>query len=225
MTNDNLHPASEALEAYAESANGRGDRAAVETHLVSCARCQAEVEEWRSLFATLEALPRFAPSAGFAARVMAHVRVRSARAAWHAQALAQVAAAGRSVGRWLPQTTRGWAFVTAMLALPAIVGTALVAWLLSRSYITTEALWVAAVGAVDRGATRLGTAAVDGAMQTDVAAWLTANVGAFLQTAGMRGIGALAALAGVLTVLSIWILYRNLFRTPRRESSYVTYSF
>lgn len=224
MTNENLHPASEALEAYAEGANGRGEKAALDAHLVGCERCQAEVEEWRSLFATLESLPRFAPSAGFAARVMSHVRVRSARAAWHAQVVAQAAAAGRSIGHWLPQTTRGWAFVTALLALPAIVATALVAWLLSRSYITTEALWVAAVGAVDRGATRLGTAAVDGALQTDVAAWLMANVGSFLETAGMRGLGALAAAAGALTVLSIWILYRNL-RTPRRESSYVTYSF
>ncbi|NLG63061.1 MAG: hypothetical protein GX539_12540 [Candidatus Cloacimonetes bacterium] len=56
-------------------------------------------------------------------------------------------------------------------------------------------------------------------------AWLVANTGEFVATTGMRGVGTLMALAGAATMLSVYVLYRNLFRTPTRESHYVTYSF
>ena len=225
MSRESMHPGSEALETYAEGAMEDADRAVLESHLMSCVRCQGEVEEWRSLFATLEILPRFAPSSGFAERVMARVRVPDPSAAWRTQVLAQVAAAGQRVGHWLPRTTRGWAFVTALLAIPALIGGGLIVWLLTRSYVSADALWIAAVSTVDNGAQRLGSSLVSSAMQSSIATWLAANVGAFLETAGMRGLGIAIALASLLTVLSIYVLYRNLFRTPTRESSYVTYSF
>lgn len=225
MSDENLHPEPAALEAYAEGVSENGDRAVLESHLIGCVRCQGEVEEWRSLFATLESLPRYAPAHGFADRVMARVKVPDPAAAWHRQALVHVAAAGRRVAGWMPQTTRGWAFTTAMLGLPVALAASIMAWLLTRSYVSADALWVAGVSTVNNGAQRLGTTLVQGALQTDVAAWLTASIGAFLETAGMRGIGTALAVAGVLTMLSVYVLYRNLFRTPTRESSYVTYSF
>lgn len=225
MSHQSLHPEEEQLEAYAEGTLDGGDRAVVESHVFACADCQGAIEEWRALFAALEGLPQLAPSAGFQDRVMARVQVGSRAQAWHTQALAQARAAAHSVGHWLPQTTRGWALATAMLGLPAILGTALVAWLLSRDYVSAPALWIAARDTVDQGAQRLGEAFVQSLLQTDVVAWLVANTGEFLAVAGMRGLGAIIAVAGATTMLSIYVLYRNLFRTPTRESHYVTYSF
>ena len=225
MTNAHLHPATETLEAYAEGTLESGDRAVFESHLLGCERCQAEVEEWRSLFAALETLPRFAPPTGFADRVMARVRIPQPHTAWSAQALAQVRAAGQRAQRFMPHTTRAWGLVAALLALPILVGGAIVTWLLTRSYVTADALWVATVSTLDNGAQRLGTAVVQGAMSTDVAAWLATNLSTFVQTAGMRGVGVALGGALVMTTLSIWVLYRNLFRSTTRESSYVTYSF
>ena len=98
-------------------------------------------------------------------------------------------------------------------------------WLLTRSYLTADTLWTAALETVTHGAQRVGESLVQGVVQTDVMTWLVANLGEFLATAGMRGIGAAVAAVGALSMLSIYVLYRNLIRTPTRESHYVTYSF
>lgn len=225
MSHQNLHPEAEALEALAEGTLGGGDRAVVESHVLGCAECQTAVEEWRSLFAALEGLPRLAPSTGFADRVMLRVRLPGQVPAWRAQALAQVAAASQRVGSWMPHTTRGWAMAVALLALPALLAAGLVTWLLTRSYLTADTLWTAALETVTHGAQRVGESLVQGVVQTDVMTWLVANLGEFLATAGMRGIGAAVAAVGALSMLSIYVLYRNLIRTPTRESHYVTYSF
>ncbi len=225
MSHDQLHPETEALEGYAEGTMENGDRAVLESHLLGCVRCQGAVDEWRALFAALEGLPRMAPAPGFADRVMARVRIPDPAAAWQSRVLAQVSAASRRVGQWAPQTTRGWAWLVALLALPALLGGGVITWLLTRSYVSSDALWIAAVGTVNNGAERLGSAIVNGALQTDVAAWLSTNVGTFLATAGMRGLGTAIAVSAVLTMLSIYVLYRNLIRTPTRGSSYATYSF
>lgn len=225
MTNENLHPASDTLEAYAEGTLETGYSAVLESHLLGCEGCRLDVDEWRALFASLKSLSRFAPTEGFTERVMARVRIPEPKVAWSARALAQVHTAGQRVERWLPHTTRAWALVAAMLALPVLIGGAIVTWLITRSYVTVDSLYVAAVGTVDNGAHRLGTAIVEGALSTDVAAWLTTNLAELVQTAGMRGLGALLGVAAMLTMLSIWVLYRNLFRSPTRETSYVTYSF
>jgi hypothetical protein len=52
------------------------------------------------------------------------------------------------------------------------------------------------------------------------------SVGAFLGAAGLRGLGAVAAGGAGLTLLSIWVLYRNLSRTTStRGTTHVTFSF
>ena len=57
-------------------------------------------------------------------------------------------------------------------------------------------------------------------MQTDVAAWLASNVDAVFGATSPQSLGALAAGAGMLTVLSAWVLYRNLFRNPNGKTTY-----
>jgi hypothetical protein len=49
--------------------------AARAVHLARCAECFATAERERKLFVQLAQLERFAPSAEFAERVMAHVRL------------------------------------------------------------------------------------------------------------------------------------------------------
>lgn len=68
MTN---HLTTEELELWAQ-----GLLPATRTmHLTECTLCHAEAERERKLFLSLSQLPRFAPAAGFADRVMKHVRI------------------------------------------------------------------------------------------------------------------------------------------------------
>jgi anti-sigma factor RsiW len=226
------HPAAERLEAFVEGALERADRVVVESHLVGCPRCQAEVEEWRALFAALSGLPQFDPSLGFADRVMAGVRVRAAsgwQSAWEASwrdAWQQSAArAGALADRVTPRTSFGWGLAAALMALPVLLGGGVVAWLVSQSYLTPQTLWAWTSDTLVQGLQGIGTTAIGAVLQTDMATWLLSSGSEFVSTAGMTGIGLAMAVAGAATMLSVWVLYRNLFRTPTRESHYVTYSF
>jgi hypothetical protein len=68
MTN---HLTTEELELWAQ-----GLLPATRTmHLTECTLCRAEADRERKLFLSLVQLPRFAPTAGFADRVMKHVRI------------------------------------------------------------------------------------------------------------------------------------------------------
>jgi anti-sigma factor RsiW len=204
------HPTSERLESYAEGTISAADRAVVASHLMGCSGCEAEVEDWRALLQALAALPRFAPALGFTNRVMAHVRIPEP---WHARASAWI-------DRVLPKTTFGWAVAVAVLALPVVASGSLLAWLLSKSYVTAHGLWVFATNQFASAATDLAGGTMTTLMQTDIAAWLARTVEVALGATGARGFGALAAGASVLTMLSAWVLYRNLFRNPNGKTHY-----
>src|SRR5690606_39557442 len=47
------------------SSLSEADRAVLESHLITCSRCQMEVEEWRALFGLLASLPQIEPAADF----------------------------------------------------------------------------------------------------------------------------------------------------------------
>ena len=126
------HPTTESLESYAEGILSAADRAVVASHLMGCSRCEGEVEDWRALFQALSSLPRFSPALGFANRVMTHVRIPEP---WHARATGWIE-------RLLPKSTYGWAVAVVILALPVVAGGSLLAWLLSKSYVTAHGLWV-----------------------------------------------------------------------------------
>jgi anti-sigma factor RsiW len=237
MTTNMSHPPAERLEAFVEGILDGGDRVVVESHLLGCPECRSAVEEWTALFTALAGLPQFEPAPGFTERVMAGVQLAGraqARAArsraryWQsAQAAISAAAdrAGASLGRLIPQTTFGWAMAAAFLSLPVVFAAAAMGWLVSRSYITPQSLWLFASNQAVAGVRSAGETAVATALQTDIAAWLVGQSATLLETAGFTGVGVLIAAAGATTVLSIWVLYRNLFRTPTRESNYVSYSF
>jgi anti-sigma factor RsiW len=229
---DTQHPTAERLEAFVECALERADRVIVESHLVGCPRCHAAVEEWKALFAALSSLPQFDPSIGFADRVMAGVRVHAAagwqsawESSWRSAWQQHAARAGTMLDRITPKTSFGWGLAAALLALPILLGGGVVAWLVSQSYLTPETLWAWSSETLVQGLQGVGTTAIGAVLQTELATWLLALGAEFVSTAGMTGIGLVMAMAGAATMLSIWVLYRNLFRTPTRESHYVTYSF
>lgn len=70
MTIEN-HLTTDELELWAEGLLGAGRT----MHLTECSLCHAEAERDRKLFLGLARLPRFAPAAGFADRVMQSVRI------------------------------------------------------------------------------------------------------------------------------------------------------
>lgn len=214
------HPSADRLEAFVEGTLQAGDRVVLESHLLSCPACQTQVEEWRGLFSALASLPQFEPSLGFANRVMEQVRV-APRAAWQEWA----ERANALVTRIAPKTNYGWSLAVAFFALPIILGGSAIAWLISNSYISPDALLGYTRESLVQGLQGIGSTALGFVMQSDIAAWVVANVSAVVTTAGVTGLGAMFAGAGTMTVLSIWVLYRNLFRSPSRESDYALYSF
>lgn len=233
MMNKMHHPTAERLEAFVEGILAAGDRAVVESHLVGCPECQTAVEEWRALFAALEGLPQFDPSPGFADRVMSGVRVAPAPArrrasGWQsAQAAVSAWASGVAAAgsRFMPKTTFGWAMATAFLSIPFVVGAAAMGWVVTQSQLTPGSLLAFVTGQAAGSLRAVGEAAVAGALQTDVAVWLLAQLGRVVETAGFTGVGVLLAACSVTTALSAWVLYRNLFRTPARDTTYASFSF
>jgi anti-sigma factor RsiW len=227
---ETYHPTADRLEAFAEGRLERGEHVVIESHLLGCPDCQTQVDEWRALFAALEGLPQFDPRPGFADRVMAGVRL-APQAGWagvestRAWMGGQLAGAGAAVARVLPKTTFGWGLATALLSLPLVIGAALLVWVVDQSYLTPSVAWAYMSENAGEAIRAIGSNALMSAMQTDVVAWLVVQGGLLLETAGARGVGVLLAVGSVATMVSVWVLYRNLFRTPTRESNYVTYSF
>lgn len=217
---EKYHPTTDRLEAYVEGLLDQSERVVMESHLLSCPGCQQEVDEWLGLFAALSDLPDLEPSPNFADRVMARVRI-SPRRAWQQQA----ARTNAMLTRVLPKTTFGWALATALLALPVLFGGGLTVWLLSKPNVTVLTLWTFLSSQVVDGVRAFGSSAISTIMQADVVAWLVARSADLFAAGGTAGVGAVAATAAVTTMLSVWVLYRNLVRTPSRDSNYALYSF
>ena len=85
------HLSAEAVEALLDGALSPVERARVEEHLASCARCVAELAVWRGLFEGLQDLPTLAPREGFADRVVAGIEMPEPLS-WAARTRAALAA-------------------------------------------------------------------------------------------------------------------------------------
>lgn len=212
------HPSAERLNAFVEETLGGSDRVEVQKHLGSCAECREEAAELRSLFVALSTLPAFAPSSGFADRVMTGVRVRTP--------VLQPAFAGASawVERLTPQSTRGWAAAAAVLALPVLAATLLVTWLMSQPGVTPQGLWTVTT-------TFTGEALGSGwhwawtrFAETAVAAWMV-QAAELLDQLGRGEIGLAVVMFAVMTAGSTYVLYQNLFRTEARRTQHASYVF
>ena len=219
MTDSILHPNTERLQSFVEGILDEGDQVIIESHLLDCATCQTEVEEWRSLFSVLATLPQFSPSVHFADNVMRSVVLPDP---WYVRALVK---AGDRINVIAPKTTRGWAFATAFLAVPFAIFAVLATWIMSKPYMTPSNVLAFAV---DRGG-RLVNSVAQGMtaqlLQTDIALYVARQLET-LSNAGMGTAGALLAAVAIATAGSAYILYQNLFRAnAHRNQNYASYSF
>jgi len=73
MTDLAMHLTTDEIELWAQGLLP----AARALHLADCSLCRVEADRERKVILDLVQLPRFAPSAGFADRVMAQVRVHT----------------------------------------------------------------------------------------------------------------------------------------------------
>lgn len=215
-----LHPTADRLQAFIEGTLAEGDRAVVDSHVLGCAVCQGEVEEWRSLFAMLATLPQHEPSPHFADLVMSGVKLPDP---WYHRAAAYV---GAQLQVFTPRTTRGWAFATACMSLPIALFGALTMWILSQPGITPDTLLSFAYDRAHNFVSGQASSAMAGMLQGDVG-FLIARGFELLSKAGLGTAGALAVGIAMMIALSAWFLYQNLFRTSetREENDYGSYCF
>ena len=214
-----LHPNTEKLQSFVEGTLDDGDRVVLHSHLLSCASCQSEVEEWRSLFSVLATLPQFSPSVDFANNVMALVQLPDP---WYVRVMVRV---GDQLQSYAPKTTRGWALATAFLGFPTLIFGLLTAWLLSKPYMTPSNVIAFVLTRAEQMLNSTAQDALASILQTDVALFLVRQVDA-LSNAGVGAAGALLAGVAVTTAASAYILYQNLFRADaHRNQRYVSYSF
>jgi anti-sigma factor RsiW len=207
-----LHPASQEVEAYVAGSLADADRAVLESHLIGCPHCAAEVEEWRALFAGLAALPHLDPTPGFMDRVLADVRI-------HQPWPARVAALLR---RLAPTSTMGWFLVTALLSLPVLIMGGALTWLLSRPWLSLEELWIFASFRAEATLLALTRRLAALVIESPTTLWVVDGVKQLLTWIGAPGIGAAAAIGAALITLSVWTLYQNLFRHSTRGGSHAT---
>ena len=219
MSDSILHPNTQRLQSFVEGILDDAERAIVESHIVECASCQTEVEEWRSLFSVIASMPQFSPSIHFANNVMASVVLPDP---WYVRALAK---AGDRLQVITPKTTRGWAFASAFLALPFGLFALIATWVLSKPYLTPSNVFAFAL---DRGGEMISSIAKSIAaqvLQTDLALFAARQLQALID-AGAGTAGALLAAVAVATAASAYILYQNLFRAnAHRNQRYASYSF
>src|SRR5262245_17855901 len=185
MSNPMIHPDTEQLQLYVDGRLAEADGAVVESHLIGCSACQTEIEEWRALFSMLATVPYYTPSAGFADRVIAHVTLPDP---WYVRVAAR---ANAQLQVFVPKTTRGWAFATAFFAVPIAFFAALMAYVLSKPYMSPNGL---VSFAVDRTQSAVGSAAsstLATVLQSDIALFFARGLNA-LANAGLGTAGALA---------------------------------
>lgn len=192
---------------------------AMEAHLGRCRLCREEVEGWRGLMLRLDRLPRLEPSPVFAERVMAHVRVQSVVAAARPSLRERLA-------NWVvlnPGTRKRLAAIAGAGVTPAVT-VVLVAWTVFSHPLVTPGnlasfLWLKAQGLLS------GVAAAVGGRLAESAAALQLYSVLEPLTRSAEVTAVALTLLGSLTVVAVWILYRNLFAANSAEYPYARLPF
>ena len=199
-----LHPAPEGLQDFLDGALARTEALGIEGHLHGCRECRREVESWRRVMASVEALPSLDPSPEFSERVMAHVRVQLALVT------AKPTVAERLqliVGSVTPRTRRRVAALAGAGVTPAVTLGLLAYAVFSHPLVTLGNLlsfaWL-------QGSERVAVVGSDVVQRTTESAALFRAYQALEVVLASPGTAALAftGLAG-LTLTAVWVLYRN----------------
>lgn len=201
------HLTESAVEQLADGLLTGQELVKAEAHVHECAVCAAKLEASRALVEALMALPRFAPSAGFADLVMANIQVTPRASpvfAW--------------VRHWTPETRRGWTLLVAALLAPMLPLIGLTIWVVSNPVVSASAVleWslmqgrslaVSAGGTLARWGVEIGLPSVaDGFYQMARGVPLDALIVALI-------------ILAVAIPLSAWSLVR-LVRTPTGNVTY-----
>ena len=194
------HLSGRRLQGLADGALSRKRATLAKAHLATCADCEVRLAGWRRLIARLEALPSFAPSAGFAERVMAR---------WREMAEA-TPGRSRAARRWrlLPRSPRGWVLAGTLTGMPVAAFAAAAAFLSTVPQLTTGGLitylWWQARDALSA----FGSSVLAAVMQSG-AAFRAYSLADYLIASPAT---AVAAAAGFTTLMlsSIWVLHRNI---------------
>lgn len=206
MSSTTAHLTEETLEQMVEGTLSATDRARAASHLEGCARCGAELDAYRALFAALGSLPRFAPSEAFADAVMARVRI------------APAASSMARLQRWLPQTRRGWMMLSVAVVAPALPVIALAAWLFSQPLVTVSSLWQWAATQLQQG-TQAGVGRLLAWGASSGLFDRGAEVFAAFSAVPLTTLGTVLGFLAVAIPLSAWSLVR-LTRTPIDDAGY-----
>lgn len=209
------HIPAETLQDYVEGVLPGRRSARAAAHLAACDACRTEKKGWEGLFGSIAALGRFAPTAGFAERVMARVRIPAPVPALWAEAGRRVAAWGRGL---LPRTRRGWAIAGGVASAPTISMAALVFLvfshpLLTAGTFTTYVSWKAS--------------ALLGSLFASLASAMVESVALFRAYSLLETLLSSPVLVGVGGVvfsltcgLALWVLYRNIVAPPSPVESH-----
>ncbi len=197
------------LQDYVEGLLPGPQTARVQAHLEACGACRGKAVQWRNLVHGLESLPELVPSAGFAGRVMAQVRIGSLVRTPAAISLPRQVLAW--AGRVVPRTQKAWAIISGVAVTPVTVVALLVYAVFSNASITLGHLasffWWKASGAVSTIAVALMEGLSESAIMFQAYSVLEAMAGApALVAMGAVSFAAATSLAG-------WVLYRNLITT------------
>ena len=214
------HLGPERLQDYIEGLLPQPQMARIEAHLDGCGACRNEATSWRELIQGIETLPELVPSAGFAQRVMAQVRIgRLVRQPIAASTGTRMLA---WAGRLLPRTQKAWAVISGVAVTPATVGALLVYTVFSNPTVTPGYLASFIWWQVSGAASAVAGLATDTLFESAVMFY------AYSALEALAGAPVLAALVAVslaaATSVSGWILYRNLLPTPKVDGQYATVS-
>jgi len=209
------HLSAETLQEAVDGTLPRGHTAGARTHLAACDSCRAEMGRWERLFGSLATLGRLAPSAGFAERVMARIRIPApVPALW--------AGFGRRAAAWtrslLPKTRRGWAVAGGIASAPTITVGALFYLVFSHPLVTMGSFTTYVSWKVS---------ALVGSLLSYAASAVLESVALFRAYSIMETLASSPLLLGIggltfslTSALALWVLYRNLVATPSVESRY-----
>jgi anti-sigma factor RsiW len=196
------HPDPIRLQDFADGTLGRRPAAAVRRHLEGCADCRAEAQRWVALVDGVRALPRLAPSPGFAQAVMGQVRIAPAPAPARAITRRTLDRVRALAG---PRQRLAWA-AAAGVAFTPVMTAALVAYaVFSHPLVTVGNLVAFAWLEGSELATAAGGGFLAGLMESASIFRAWSAVGTLSPTAA--GAGLLGACA--LTLASAWVVWRN----------------
>lgn len=178
--------------------------ALVRAHIEACGRCEGEARAWSELLGRLDALPRHAPSEGFADAVVARLHLESSPAGGGRLAtLRRNARAGLRAALGSSGPRRAWAAVAGVALTPMIVLALVTYTVFSHPLVTagnlTRFLWTKRGSIAD--ALTGGLARNPGPLE--VWSWLD------LVTRSPGAAATAFLLVTAVTSAAAWILYRN----------------